>query len=57
MKVLRKIRKGSTYGWIGALLVVALCKVLGIPVPSELLAGVVGAAAGSAFNTDKEPEE
>jgi len=57
MKVLRKIRKGSTYGWVGALVIIALCKVLGIPVPPELLAGVVGAAAGSAFNTDKEPEE
>ena len=57
MKLFHKIRKGSTYGWVGALLVVALCKVLGIPVPPEVLAGIAGAAAGSAFNTDKDPEE
>ena len=57
MKLFHKIRKGSTYGWVGALLVVALCKVLGIPVPPEVLAGIAGAAAGSAFNTDRDAEE
>ena len=57
MKWLNKIRKGSTYGWVGALIIIILCKLLGIEVPEEILALLMGAAAGSAFNTDKEPEE